>query len=88
MPILLEVPGSGSVSSADDLLARLRAAVPEPPPVLLHGEGASAWPILRHAVSLGLDTRIGLEDTLARPDGQRASDNEDLVRATVILGAG
>lgn len=86
--ILLEVAEGGSVSSADELPARLRAAVPGPPPILLHGEGASAWPILRHAVGLGLDTRIGLEDTLVRPDGQRAGDNEDVVRAAVTLGAG
>ncbi|CAM5637057.1 hypothetical protein SGLAM104S_03627 [Streptomyces glaucescens] len=37
--------------------------------MLLHGEDAGAWPVLRLAGLLGLATRIGLEDTLALPDG-------------------
>lgn len=51
------------------------------PPRLLHGEGQSAWPVLREAARRGLSTRIGLEDTLALPDGAPAADNADLVRA-------
>ncbi|EYB66851.1 hypothetical protein DEIPH_ctg064orf0013 [Deinococcus phoenicis] len=51
------------------------------PPRLLHGEGRSAWPLLHEAARLGLSTRTGLEDTLARPDGTPALDNADLVRA-------
>ncbi len=50
-------------------------------PVLLHGEGGGAWPVLRLASRLGLGTRIGLEDTLYLPDGERASSNAELVRA-------
>jgi uncharacterized protein (DUF849 family) len=50
-------------------------------PLLLHGEDASAWPVLELAVSLGLHTRIGLEDTSYLPDGTPAADNADLVRA-------
>ncbi|MFC3577294.1 3-keto-5-aminohexanoate cleavage protein [Streptomyces yaanensis] len=48
-------------------------------PVLLHGEEAGAWPVLRLAGRLGLATRIGLEDTLVLPDGQRAGSNAQLV---------
>jgi hypothetical protein len=48
-------------------------------PVLLHGEGGGAWPVLRLAGRLGLATRIGLEDTLLLPDGQRAASNAQLV---------
>jgi uncharacterized protein (DUF849 family) len=48
-------------------------------PVLLHGEDGSAWPVLRLAGRLGLATRIGLEDTLLLPDGQRAASNAQLV---------
>ena len=33
---------------------------------------AGAWPVLRLAGRLGLATRIGLEDTLFLPDGERA----------------
>jgi uncharacterized protein (DUF849 family) len=49
--------------------------------VLLHGEGEATWPVLRLARERGLDTRIGLEDTLVLPDGSPARDNADLVRA-------
>ncbi|MGI5453467.1 3-keto-5-aminohexanoate cleavage protein [Streptomyces sp. CA-249302] len=48
-------------------------------PVLLHGEDGGAWPVLRLAGRLGLATRIGLEDTLLLPDGQRALSNAQLV---------
>lgn len=49
-------------------------------PVLLHGEDAGAWPVLRLAGRLGLDARIGLEDTLTLPDGAPAVDNAVLIR--------
>ncbi|PAZ12852.1 hypothetical protein CLM62_28370 [Streptomyces sp. SA15] len=48
-------------------------------PVLLHGEDGGAWPVLRLAGRLGLATRIGLEDTLVLPDGERAVSNAQLV---------
>jgi len=51
--------------------------------VLLHGEGEATWPVLRLARARGLDTRIGLEDTLVLPDGSPARDNVDLVRAAI-----
>jgi uncharacterized protein (DUF849 family) len=35
---------------------------------------------LDHALSLGLDTRIGLEDTLTLRDGTPAADNPQLVK--------
>ncbi|MFF7973018.1 3-keto-5-aminohexanoate cleavage protein [Streptomyces sp. NPDC007905] len=48
-------------------------------PVLLHGEEGGTWPVLRLAGRLGLATRIGLEDTLLLPDGERAADSAQLV---------
>jgi uncharacterized protein (DUF849 family) len=48
-------------------------------PVLLHGEERSAWPAVLLARQLGLDTRIGLEDTLTRLDGSPAVSNTELV---------
>jgi uncharacterized protein (DUF849 family) len=48
-------------------------------PVLLHGEEASAWPVLWLARELGGDQRIGLEDVLTDPTGLPAS-NAALVR--------
>jgi uncharacterized protein (DUF849 family) len=52
-------------------------------PRLLHGIFATAWPVLDHAMAHGYDTRIGLEDTLVRPDGTEARDNADLVRTAI-----
>ncbi|MFF5481189.1 3-keto-5-aminohexanoate cleavage protein [Streptomyces sp. NPDC012935] len=53
-------------------------------PVLLHGEDGGAWPVLRLAGRLGLATRIGLEDTLVLPDGERAASNAQLVAEGLV----
>lgn len=53
-------------------------------PVLLHGEEGGAWPVLRLAGRLGLATRVGLEDTLVLPDGERASCNAQLVAEGLV----
>lgn len=66
-------------STAAALLAELRN-VGIVAPVLLHGEGGSAWPVLRAAVAEGLSVRIGLEDTLHLPDGTPVTDSAELVR--------
>ncbi|AKU16408.1 3-keto-5-aminohexanoate cleavage protein [Luteipulveratus mongoliensis] len=63
---------------AEQMLAPLRESVPVGL-ILLHGEGSSAWPAIGYAGWAGLDTRIGLEDTLVRPDGAVAKDNAELV---------
>ncbi|MFE9192415.1 3-keto-5-aminohexanoate cleavage protein [Micromonospora sp. NPDC007208] len=69
--------------------SRIIAALPgDAPSVLLHAEGPATWPVLAEAVRRGLDTRIGLEDTLALPDGSPAADNAALVAAAVAVGAG
>ncbi|MEE1943190.1 3-keto-5-aminohexanoate cleavage protein [Streptomyces sp. TRM 70361] len=68
-----------AAGTASALLAELPGDLPVP--VLLHGEDGGAWPVLRLAVRLGLDTRIGLEDALVLPDGSPAPDNAALVRA-------
>jgi uncharacterized protein (DUF849 family) len=82
--VLLELPdgdGRATVPLADRMLAEVDVA--GSPPVLLHGEGATAWPALRHALARGLDTRIGLEDVLTLPDGTTAPDNAALVAAAL-----
>jgi uncharacterized protein (DUF849 family) len=83
--VLVELPDgldqTETVEEADLLLASVGNAVP----VLLHGEGSSCWPALRHAVDRGLATRIGLEDTLELPDGTLAPDNLALVEAAVEI---
>ncbi|MEV6327276.1 3-keto-5-aminohexanoate cleavage protein [Streptomyces sp. NPDC051909] len=75
--------------TARALLATLAplARSPHARPVLLHGEDGSAWPVLRLALSLGLDTRIGLEDTLLLPDGTPAVSNTRLVAAALAGSA-
>ncbi|MET9495966.1 3-keto-5-aminohexanoate cleavage protein [Streptomyces sp. NPDC006552] len=69
--------------TARALLAALGSAHGRP--VLLHGEEGGAWPVLRLALRSGLATRIGLEDTLFLPDGERARGNAELVAAAVAL---
>jgi hypothetical protein len=56
-------------------------------PRLQHGNGRVTWVLLKGAVRRGLDTRVGLKDTLRGPDGERTTGNEALVRAARALGA-
>lgn len=92
--VLLELPDGldedGTAAEAQRLLDQLhgdgrQAAIAHAHrrtptlPILLHGEGTSCWPALRIAADLGLDTRIGLEDTVVLPDGTVARDNAELV---------
>ncbi len=53
-------------------------------PRLLHGSEAAAWPMLETALAWAYDTRIGLEYTLAMPDGRLAQDNAALVARAVL----
>jgi hypothetical protein len=73
-----------AVANAHRMLALLPS---KRPPVLLHAEGPAVWVVLREAVKLGLDTRVGLEDTRVMPDGTMAAGNADLVDAAVTCGA-
>jgi uncharacterized protein (DUF849 family) len=57
-------------------------------PRLLHGENATAWPLVALAGRLGLPTRIGLEDALVGADGRPARDNADLVRQALTVHLG
>lgn len=57
-------------------------------PRLQHGDGELTWILIEDAVRRGLDTRVGLEDTLYLPDGTRARNNADLVTAARNIGAG
>jgi len=84
MRVMIELQDDEDVAVADDMLARVRAAG-SPAPVLLHGLNESCWPLLEHAGMCGVQTRIGLEDTLKLPDGSTAPDNGALVQAAVRL---
>lgn len=84
MRVMIELQGHEDVAVADDMLARVRAAG-SPAPVLLHGLDESCWPLLEHAGVCGVQTRIGMEDTLKLPDGSTAPGNAALVDAAVKL---
>jgi uncharacterized protein (DUF849 family) len=56
-------------------------------PHLHHGYGAATWPVLRAAIRLGRDIRVGLEDTTVLADGRLASGNAELVEAAASLVA-
>jgi uncharacterized protein (DUF849 family) len=57
-------------------------------PRLQHGDGEATWVLIADAVRRGMDTRIGLEDTLYEPNGELTAGNEALVRAAWKLGGG
>ena len=84
MRVMIELQGDADIATADDLLSQVMAAG-SPAPVLLHGLDESCWPLLEHAGVRGVQTRIGLEDTLRLPDGSPAPDNAALVSAAVQL---
>jgi uncharacterized protein (DUF849 family) len=83
----VEVPAADAVafvSAIHDVLDRAGLRQPR----LQHGDGDATWILIEDAVRRGVDTRIGMEDTLRLPDGTLAQDNADLVRAARDLGAG
>lgn len=82
--ILIEMNDeTDAISVADQILGMLQEAKNEKP-ILLHGMDESTWPCLKHAAQLGLDSRIGFEDTMLLPDGSRGT-NETLVLAAMTI---
>ena len=85
MRILLEprdVELDDAIATVDAIEQRLDGVAPDVPR-LLHGYRDTAWDLLAEAARRGYDARIGLEDTIRMPDGSRAHDNADLVRAAL-----
>lgn len=82
LAIVTDPTHRGARTTATALLERIGN---QPAPVLLHGSAAGTWPVLTLALERGLDTRIGLEDTLQLPDGEITSDNAGLVTAAIEL---
>lgn len=72
------------VDAIHDILDRAGVRAPR----LQHGDGELTWILIEDSVRRGLDTRVGLEDTLLLPDGSPARNNADLVAAARGLGAG
>lgn len=82
--ILIEL-GEDDDTAVADRLTELVRSTRTSAPILLHGADRSCWPILRHAMKTGLDTRVGLEDTLQLPDDSLAPDNAALIRAALAF---
>ncbi|MEU9168169.1 3-keto-5-aminohexanoate cleavage protein [Streptomyces sp. NPDC048420] len=83
--VLAEVTDTDAATAEESARALLSDLGPaHGRPVLLHGEDGGAWPVLRLAGRLGLATRVGLEDTLVLPDGQRALSNAQLVAEALV----
>lgn len=88
--ILVE-PVDAGAAHATEVVGEIHAALDRlglAAPRLQHGDGDATWVLIADAVGRGLDTRVGLEDTLRGPDGAVTEGNEALVRAARALGAG
>lgn len=84
--VLAEVTDPDPATARDSARALLGVIGPaHGRPVLLHGEEGGTWPVLRLSGRLRLATRIGFEDTLVLPDGERAASNAQLVAAALAL---
>jgi len=82
----VDVSAAAAVRLVDDIhetLDRFGLTAPR----LQHGDGEATWILLTDAIHRGIDTRIGLEDTLHDPNGERTAGNEALVRAAWQLRA-
>jgi uncharacterized protein (DUF849 family) len=75
---------AGAVATAAEASAELTRLGIKAPQVH-HGYGVATWDVLRAAVAMGQDIRVGLEDTTVLPDGSVAAGNGDLVMAAVHL---
>ncbi|MEM8753613.1 MAG: 3-keto-5-aminohexanoate cleavage protein [Pseudomonadota bacterium] len=77
---IMEEDPAKALAEADDVLSALDRTDASTPR-LLHGQGGSAWPLLRRAQALGLSCRIGFEDVLVGEDGAPVPNNAALVAA-------
>lgn len=83
--VLAESTVSDPETSVAEAVRILRALGTLQAPVLLHGEEDGAWPVLEYALRTRIDTRIGFEDVLVRPDGWLATGNDDLAKAALAI---
>ncbi len=83
--VLAESTVSDPETSVAEAIRILRALGSLPVPVLLHGEEDGAWPVLEYALRMNIDTRIGFEDVLVRPDGWLGTGNDDLIKSALAI---
>lgn len=57
-------------------------------PYLLHGVDTTCWDLFRMAIRKGYQTRMGLEDTLTLPNGDKARSNMELIEHARQIKAG
>jgi uncharacterized protein (DUF849 family) len=81
---IIDAPAGTAAAAADEVLRRLDE-LDITAPRLLHGEGPACWPLIAHAGTLGLPTRIGLEDTVFGPDDSAVSGNAELVKLALQI---
>jgi uncharacterized protein (DUF849 family) len=72
---------AAAAAQADETLDRHGIQAPR----VHHGYGIATWHVIRAALQVGRDIRIGLEDTVVLPDGSTATGNGELVAAAVRL---
>lgn len=83
---IIDAPPATAPATATEILHHL-GTLGVAAPRLLHGEGQACWPMIAHASTLGLATRIGLEDTTCGPDGSPVSGNAELIRLALEIWA-
>lgn len=87
--VLLEpvdrTPASAVATAAEASAELIRLGIKAPQ--VHHGYGLATWDVMRAAVAMGQDIRVGLEDTTVLPDGSVAAGNGDLVAAAARLAA-
>jgi uncharacterized protein (DUF849 family) len=66
-----DVAAIGLVEDIHSTLDRFGLTVPR----LQHADGRMTWVVLADAVRRGIDTRVGLEDTVREPNGERTAGN-------------
>ena len=69
-----------AVRHARAMAERIRSAGVDAP-LLYHGYGPTAWPLVRAAAEDGAEIRIGFEDDTTLPDGRAAPSNAAMIEA-------
>ena len=78
-PYFLRGEPTELAQQVNDLLDDAGSACPR----LTHGMNDWTWPLVQDAFRRGHDTRVGFEDSVLLPDGARAENNAQLVKAAV-----
>lgn len=75
------VPARANVQAMERILDRASVSAPR----LLHGFDTTAWPLLIEAVRRSYQCRIGFEDTLSLPTGERATSNVEMISVAIAV---